>query len=404
MTIMIAKRTPAFYAMLGLLSVSLSGCGMFFGDEGVFRNRGADYLKADNMPPLKLDENLNKEALGDLYPIPTINLSDYDDSGLVYDVPRPLPISSNLLAESVKMQRLGNQSWILMNVAPGEVWPRVRSFLNVNGLTVDRADISSGIIETSWIQFKTDLNTYDRYRLQIDQGVQPETSEIHVLHMSVPGAAPTTAVAWPQQSANLEREKWLLDELAATLASDVTAGGTSLLAQTIGGAAKAGLITVRNEPVLTLRLDRVRAMGTLAHAVKQDGFTPYESNSDAGVFYVQYRKPDAGPGWFSRKWSGFRNSRVVTAIVGQTESEKVKVTSPYTLDEILAQLPTGEAFDTAPYSKREAEKTLPKAPGYLVIVGGTDGELTVRLRDPYGKRIDPRQARDMLIAIRKNLI
>lgn len=401
MTIMTAKKNPAFYAMLGLLSVSLSGCGMFFGEEGWFRNRGADYLKADNVAPLKLDENLDKRALGDLYPIPPINLSDFDDSGLVYDVPRPLPISSNLLEESVKIQRLGGQTWILMNVAPGEVWPRVRSFLNVNGLTVNQADISSGVIETDWIQFKTDLTTHDRYRIQIDQGVQPETSEIHILHMSIPNDTKQVAgLPWPAASSDVEREKWLLDELAATLAEDVTEGGTSLLAQTIGGSAKAGLITVKNEPVLSLRLDRARALGTLAHAVRQDGFTPYENNAEAGVFYVQYRKPDPdGPGWFARKWTSLRN-----AIAGPSKEEQLRISSPYTLEEVLANLPEGEALENAPYSKRDAEKNLPKAPGYLLLVSGSDGDLTVRLRDPYGKRIDPRQVRDMLTAIRKNLI
>lgn len=406
MTIMTAIKKPAFYATLGLLSFSMSGCGMFFGEEGWFRNRGGDYQRADNIAPLKLDENLDKRAMGDLYPIPPIKQSDFDETGLAYDVPRPLPISSNLLEESVKIQRLGSQTWILMNVSPGEVWPRVRSFLNINGLTVNTADISSGVIETDWIQFKTDLTTHDRYRIQIDQGVQPETSEIHILHMSIPNDTKQVAgLSWPATSSNPEREKWLLDELSATLASDVTEGGTSLLAQTIGGSAKAGLVTVRNEPVLNLRLDRARALGTLAHAVKQDGFTPYENNSETGIFYVQYRKPDAeGPGWFARKWAGLRNSKVVSAIAGVSEEEQVKISSPYTLEEITQNLPTGDALDNAPYSKRDAEKQLPKAPGYLLLVSGADGDLTVRLRDPYGKRIDPRQARDMLTAIRKNLI
>lgn len=394
MTIMTAKRKPAFYAMVGILSLSLSGCGMFFGEEGWFRNRSSDYLRADNIPPLKVDENLDKRALGDLYPIPAARQSDYEDSfALDQDVPRPLPLSANLAQESVKIQRLGKQTWILMNVAPGEVWPRVRSFLNVNGLTVNKSDIGSGIIETDWIQFKTDLSTHDRYRIQIDQGVQPETSEIHILHMSIPGDSRQAAnLPWPAESSNSEREKWLLDELAATLADDVTEGGTSLLAQTIGGAAKAGLIVRRNEPVLSLRLDRSRALGTLAHALKQEGFATYDNNADAGVFHVHYRKPELDePGWFGRLFKRGAKS-------------ELKLNSPYTLDEIMANLPTGDDLINAPYSRRDAEKQLPKAPGYLVLVSGEDGELIVRLRDPYGKRIDPRQTRDMLTVIRKNLI
>lgn len=406
MTIMTVKKTPAFYALLICVTLPLSGCGIFFGEDGWFRNRGGDYLKADNIPPLVIDENLDRSALGDLYPVPPVTVADFDINPEAYDVPRPAPLSANMLQESVKIQRLGSQSWILMSVAPGEVWPRVRSFLNVNGLAVARADISSGIIDTDWIQFKTDLTTYDRYRLQIDQGVQPETSEIHIIHASIPSnTQPAPDLSWPATSVNPEREKWLLDELAATLAEDTTEGGTSLLAQAIGGAAKAGLVVVNNEPVMNLRLDRARALGTLAYALKQDGFSPYENDAAKGIFYVHYRKPDLdGPGWFSRKWSSIRNSRLITAIAGIPEDEAVKLSSPYTLDELASNLPQGQALIDAPVSRRSAETQFPKAPGYLVLVTGEDGHLVVRLRDPYGKRLDSRVAREMLTVIRKNLI
>jgi outer membrane protein assembly factor BamC len=406
MTIMNLRTKPVFYIALVVLTLPLSGCGMFFGQDGWFRNRGADYLKADNIPPLVLNENLDRSALGELYPIAPLTASDLEDLPETYEVPRPLPLSASMLQESVKIQRLGQQTWILMNVAPGEIWPRLRSFLNVNGLTVARADISSGVIETDWVQFKTDLTTYDRYRLQIDQGVQPDTSEIHITHMSIPSnSQPSSAVSWPTESVDAERERWLLDELAATLANDTTEGGTSLLAQAIGGSAKAGVVMLGNEPVMSLRLDRPRALGTLSHAVKQEGFSPYESDATEGVFYVYYRKPDVeGPGWFSRKWSGFRNSKLIGGIIGAPESEVIKLKSPYTLDELLAQTPRGEAFLNAPLSNRKVEKALPDAPGYLIYLSGADGDLTVRVRDPYGKRLEARKARELLTVIRKNLI
>src|SRR5690554_214407 len=144
MTIMTSRTNAAFPLVLFALILPLSGCGMFFGDDGWFRNRGGDYLKADNIPPLVLDEDIDRSALGELYPIAPLTAADIEELPEAYEVPRPLPLSANMLEESVKIQRLGEQTWILMNVAPGEIWPRLRSFLNVNGLTVARADISSG--------------------------------------------------------------------------------------------------------------------------------------------------------------------------------------------------------------------------------------------------------------------
>lgn len=393
-TPLLSIKRPLLALLVASLTVSLSGCGMFFGDEGVFRNREGDYVKADNIPPLVLPAGKKSETMGELYPIPPITATDfgYDPTADDYEIPRPMPVSANLEQENVKIQRVGSESWILLNAAPGEVWPRIRNFLNVNTLAVSKADIGKGIIETSWLQFKTDLTTYDRYRLQIDQGVQPDTTEIHITHMSVPVAEkPAPDMRWPRRSVNPEREKWMLDELAATLASETAEGGTSLLAQAIGGSVKANLGVLRSEPIMTIKLDRQRAFATLTYAAKRDGFTTFDVSTDAGLFYVHYLNPeDAKPGWLKRLFRVGLNPKAPT--------------SPYSLEQIKTNMLTGEAFDKAPRSDRDEEKTLPDAPGYLIVVTGDAGNFVVRVRDPYGKRLTPHEARELLTVLRRNLI
>lgn len=385
---------PLQLLLVASLGISLSGCGMFFGDEGVFRNRESDYLKADNIPPLVLPAGKHSEAMGELYPIPPITATDfgYDPDSIDTEVPRPMPLSANLEQENVKIQRVGGESWILLNAAPGEVWPRIRNFLNVNNLPVSRADISRGIIETSWLQFKTDLATYDRYRLQIDQGVQPETTEIHIVHMSVPASEkPAADMNWPRKSINAEREKWMLDELAATLASETAEGGTSLLAQAIGGSVKANLTMLRGEPAMQIKLDRTRAFATLAYAAKKDGFTTFEADADAALYYVHYKDPeDAKPGFFKRLFRIGLNPKPPT--------------TPYSLAQIKANMLTGDEFEAAPRSERKKEKVLPKAPGYLIVITGDNNDFIVRVRDPYGKRLPTAEARHLVTLLRKNLI
>jgi len=391
-----AVRSLLRFGCLACLSVTLSGCGMFFGDDGVFRNRENDYLKADSLPPLVLPPTANKEALGELYPIPPISAADfgYDATASDYEVPRPMPLSANMLQDNVKIQRVGENSWILVNAAPGELWPRIRNFLNSNNLSVTRADLKQGIIETGWLQFKTDLNSYDRYRLQIDQGIQPETSEIHITHMNVAGSTkPVQDPEWPSKSMNPEREKWLLDELAGTLATDSAAVGTSLLAQGLGGnaAAKAALGMYKNEPVMTLKLDKTRTMATIAYAAKRDGFQLFDSDAGTGMFYVFYKNPqDAKPGWFKRFFHIGLHPKPAT--------------TPYSLEQLAANLPQGDALETTPYSNRDAEKKLKDAPGYLILVTGQPGDYVIRVRDPYGKRLKPREARELITVLRKNLI
>ncbi|MDO3384088.1 outer membrane protein assembly factor BamC [Gilvimarinus algae] len=385
-------KTIALRGLLLLMVAQIVGCGVFWGDEAYFRNREADYQKADKIEPLKVPEGMSDQSLGKLYPIPPIKESEFDDQAgeQQSEVPRPLPLATNLMQENVKIQRLGDERWILMNVSPGEVWPRVRSFLNDNNVDVASADIGRGIIESHWLQFKTDLSTTDRYRVQIDQGVQPETSEIHIVHQSVPGSEPGGDLPWPMQSSSAERESWLLDELAAALARDETIGGTSLLAQAIGGEAKSALVVEEKEPVMKIRLNEARAKATLFHSMKEDGFAVYDSAPDDGVYYLAYEplEPE-DDGWFS----------------GWFESDRKAVhTSPYTLAQLLTVVPQGDEFERAPLSNRKNEKTFSDAPGYLLFIKGESGDYTVHLRDPYGKRLDPRKARELLTLLRTNLI
>ncbi|MDO3386504.1 outer membrane protein assembly factor BamC [Gilvimarinus sp. SDUM040013] len=384
------KKIALRVTVLGLTFL-VGGCGVFFGDNAYFRNRDGDYQKADKIEPMKVPEGMNDQALGKLYPIPPITESEFDEeSEYRAGVPRPQPLATNLMQENIKIQRLAEERWILMNVSPGEVWPRVRSFLNENNVDVASADISRGLIDSHWLQFKSDLSTTDRYRVQIDQGVQPETSEIHILHQSVVGSEPPESAEWPAQSSSKERESWLLDEMAAALAADTTIGGTSLLAQAIGGDAKSGLVVEANEPVMKIRLNEARAKATLFHAMKQDGFAIYDSAVEQGIYYLHYEKVEEDDeGWFSGLFAS---------------DGKVIHESPYTLAQLMTVVPTGDNFKTAPLSKPNKETQFPKAPGYLVFLKGESGDYTVHLRDAYGKRLDPHLARELLTVLRTNLI
>lgn len=385
------------YWLLVGFSFSLSGCGVLFGEEGYFRNREDDYLKADSLEPLKLPDNLDGATLGQLYDVPELTQEDvsFVQDTSDFEVPRPEPLSSNALVERVKIQKLDDERWILVNVEPGELWPRVRSFLSSNNLEVASTDTDRGLIETEWLSFKDDdSNQINRYRIRIDRGVQPDTSEIHVTHMSLDRESASQAQlnAWPDESTSKERENWVVDELAATLASEEldSLGGTSLIAREIGGNIKARSAMVEGEPVLELELQRARALATLSHSATQEGFTIYDSAPEEGLFYLGYRQPRASePGWLARLFGAEKNPK-------PPETD-------YSLAELRDVLP--ESLLSSPEQAQSAREQRPEAPGYLLILKEQDsGVLEARLRDAYGQRLAPRRARELLSVLRKNLI
>merc|ERR1711916_162854 len=114
----------------------------------------------------------------------------------------------------------------------------------------------------------------ERFRLRIESGVQPESAEIHILHMSEGTDEPIDPQSsWPQGSSDPAKEAWMVDELSNTLAANLERSSSSLLAQTIGGDDKAYVdVTDTEEPVLRLKLSYVRAWASVLAAADDGGY------------------------------------------------------------------------------------------------------------------------------------
>ena len=378
--------------LLPLGAITL-GCSWMGPD---FRDRGNDYLHAEPIRPIVVPEKYKARDLSELYVVPKLKADDFDLTE-DFEAPRPDPLNTNSLQESVKIQKLGQRRWILVSSPPAEVWPRIRNFLAQNNIPVAEADAAVGTMDSAWLQFKESPDTRDRYRVYVEQGVQPDTTEVHIRHLSVPVTQERTdQVAWPELSANPERESWMLDELATTLASEANTGTASLLAQGIGGGPKISVTNVNGEPVLRMALSYERARATIAHALRSDGYTTFDNDLDLGIFYVGYEQPiDPEEGsWFSDWFGG--------------ASEAVVPTTPYTLGELLTHLqledtPANRAIFSSLEGLSRGEK-LAGVPGYLIIVRGEDEALDIRIRDGYGNRLSKREAKEKLSIIRRNLI
>src|SRR5690625_4614837 len=159
MTITTVKQTHIFYGLLAAFSLTLSGCGVFFCADGYFRNSADEYVKAVSIERLKVPSHLISEAPGELYVIPPLTEDDFafcEDTDR-FDVPRPRGLSANALVERVKIQRLGAEQWILLNVQPGQVWPQISNFLSSNDLQVARTDINRSEEHTSELQSRGHL-------------------------------------------------------------------------------------------------------------------------------------------------------------------------------------------------------------------------------------------------------
>ncbi|KUJ83375.1 outer membrane protein assembly factor BamC [Microbulbifer flavimaris] len=385
-------------AALCIAGLTLSGCGVF-GDNGYFRDRGDDYQMANSLPPLQLPEGVEAKNQEELYEIPQVGSAELERGA--FEVPRPQALAVNAGLERVKIQKLGNRRWVLVSQPPEEVWPQLHYFLRTSGLQLERSDATAGIMETTWLQFKDSPETKDKYRLRVESGVQPDTTEVHVRHLSAPAETPASAaVSWPEMSSSPEREGWMIDEMSTALAADATGAAASLVAQAIGG----GSVKVQlkepagREPFITLALSKDRAWATVAHAVNSGAYRLHEEDVDTGILYVTYDEDrelsdeeDDG-GWFS--WGSDEGDSLAQ------EAEQV------TMQQVVANIRVDQGAEPALFQNVQGIGSGPAAeiPGYLVVVRSTPDLVEVRVRDTTGQPLKRAKASELLMAIRQNLI
>lgn len=379
------------------LVVQLCACSTFFGDQGVFRGRGKDYLRSGSIKSIEVPAKLESKALSPVYGIPSVETNDEfgDVQSLEgYDTPRPPSVNTDKSGVGVKLQRLGTQRWIFINASTSQVWPRTQNFLSQYDMKPAISKVRDGLIETDWISFKEDLATHSKYRILLQKGIHPDTSEIHILHAQAPKEQ--GYVQWSTESHDAEREKWLLDELAGVLAQSVNNNSASLLGQNVGGDVKAKLTRFGNEPALRLDLPRRRAWASVSHAFDKEGFKLWAEAKDYDLFYVGY-KPFTG-----KKKRGILRK----AFLFWKENPIVSDRPSVSFEEALSHLDDSQAVKARFAQVRGADfrQPLKGANGFFVFIQRHDGYEYVTVFDSFGKSLPGHEAKAMLRVIRRNLI
>ena len=268
---------------------ALGGCNWLTGEQGVFRDRGDEYRKARAIPPMTVPEGKKSAAIEALYAIPV----DRTDVllGKSFDVPRPAPLAADPEQNVVKIQKLGDSQWILLDGAPGAVWPRVRAFLITNHIGIEREDAAHGLIETAWLAFKSDASKRERYRFRLEQGVQHNATEVYVTQAGYtrPEGEDVAAPEWAEHSMDAERETFMVKELAGYLADSGEEVAVSLLAQGISTTNKVYIVRdAAGQPAIDLRLPFERAWASLGRALPRAEFKIKDLDRSTGVYFVTY--------------------------------------------------------------------------------------------------------------------
>lgn len=280
--------------------VMLQGCSWLFGEEGLFPDNTDRYQEAPELAEIDVPADVTTVALDPTYPIPDVKQSFLLESE--FEVPRPTPLTGSNAYDTVRIQRLAEESWALVAVAPGQLWPQVRAFLTSSGIAVAGSDAESGLIDTQFVTLQ-DRQLPTRFRFRVDTGVQRNTSELHVLQQNQSGRD----TPWPTASDDIELEQDMLRNIAQFIANSAEAAPVSMMAdRAMGDQGRVTLEDSETQTRLVLLLPFNRAWASLNKALPEAGFAIDDKNRSEGLFYLTFVGPqeeDEG-GWFDWMWGG----------------------------------------------------------------------------------------------------
>lgn len=288
-----------------LPSVPIPGMDYIAGEEGLLRDRQGDYLEAQVLPRTRIPEQYDGYIIDDLMVIPQI---PGNNTQAFLNPPRPVPFAGRS-ERGVVIQRMEGDSWIVVDVGPSEVWPRVRDYWARKGIQVAFENPTRGLLDTSWFVLENNTITKEKMRVLVEPGFQNDSAEIRLLHLSSPQAVPSIErVNWPESSSDADLEFDFLTDLSQYLA-DVAdlyqASSVSFLAENINSRGKASLVrTPGGREILRLDAGYDRSWAAISRALDRVGVEVAADSKEQGIYEVDYvmglDEEEEKPGLFKR--------------------------------------------------------------------------------------------------------
>lgn len=297
--------------LVALAALAAAGC------QTLEDKRKIDYRATRTLPELQVPADLSKPpplgAAGKEQPGAGTRFSEYADGQ-----PRPGPVAGSVVLPTytdIQVLRDDRSRWLAVNGSAEALWPRVREFVLATGLLIDKENPATGVIETDWAENRARVGTggqmllakwlgsfystgtRDKYRIRLERGAQPDTTEIYLTHQGmeevlVSVSSDTEGTRWQSRPADPELEAEMLRRLLVRLGTEekraealVAVTPKQDRAQLIRSGEGAGTLEVQES------FDR--AWRRVGLALDRVGFTVEDRDRSKGLYYVRYVDPEA---------------------------------------------------------------------------------------------------------------
>jgi outer membrane protein assembly factor BamC len=340
--LLMASRALPLIALLATLG--LAGCSVLQSDR-------IDYKSTAKAPTLEVPPDLTALSRDTRFNVPGANVTA--SAYAAGQAQSGTPVAATSVSD-VRIERSGNQRWLVVARPADALWSPIRDFWQDNGflLNLDRQDI--GVMETDWAENRAkipqdfirstigklidsvyDSGERDKFRTRVERN--GNATEIYISHRGMveklvggTTAANPDRTQWEPRPADPELETEMLRRLMLKLGINeeqskaLVAGG--VIKQT------SRVATANGMPVVQVDDGFERAWRRVGLSLDRTGFTVEDRNRADGIYFVRYVEPKADskePGFLAKLFGASSNDaaplKFRIAVRSQGESTTVSV-------------------------------------------------------------------------------
>lgn len=310
---------------MAAVALALTGCGTL---GGLFGAKGPEYkgAQARATQPLEVPPELTAPAMDDRYAIPDPRAqTTYSAYSQRTPGASPTPTGPAILPkfDTVRIERAGDQRWLVVKGDPDKVWPAVREFWVDAGYPLAREQPEVGIMETEWYEDRSKIpqdfvrrtigrvldNMWstarrDKFRTRLEKGAEPGTTEIFVSNRAVEELFTNReqdSTKWVPLPADRELEAEMLSRISLKLgagdtrvASAAPQPGKAPSRAAVPAAPESRNAVLENAGAgpLVVNDSFDRAWRRVGLALDRVGFTVEDRDRSKGLFFVRYIDPE----------------------------------------------------------------------------------------------------------------
>lgn len=293
----------------------------FLGACSVLKEDKVDYKSAVTVPSLEIPPDLSQLRRESRYALESTSATAAGFRSANTRV-ADAGTAANQLGK-VRMERQGEQRWLVVAMPADQVWTALREFWTSNGfpLTTDSPEL--GIMETEWAENRAKLpqdfirkalgrvldslystGERDRYRTRVERNAKGEV-EIYITHRGMVENFATPQkdrLVWQPRPNDPELEIEFLRRLMVKLGASPQQA-TVATAPANQAVATTPVTLVDGQPAIRLAEPLDRAWRRTGVALDRSGFTVEDRDMAGGRYYVRYVAPQTTqeqPGFFAR--------------------------------------------------------------------------------------------------------